>query len=50
LSAVVLSVDGMVAIRRSGSAGVDAAAQLGRALAAQMLGEGAGSLLGEPVS
>jgi len=50
LSAVVLSVDGMVAIRRSGSAGVDAAAQLGRALAAQMLDEGAGSLLGEPVS
>ncbi len=49
LRAVVLSADGAVAIRRSGSGAPGEAAAVGRTLAAVMLDEGAGALLGERV-
>jgi len=49
LRGVVLSADGAVAIRRSGTGAPGEAAELGRALAAEMLAEGAAELLGERV-
>ena len=49
LRGVVLSGDGAVAIRRSGTGAPGDAAGVGRALAAEMLAEGAADLLGERV-
>jgi hydroxymethylbilane synthase len=49
LRAVVLSADGAVAIRRSGTGSPTDPARVGSALAAVMLGEGAAALLGERV-
>jgi hydroxymethylbilane synthase len=49
LRAVVLSADGAVAIRRSGSGSPEDATGVGTALAAVMLDEGAAALLGERV-
>lgn len=49
LRAVVLSPDGTLAIRRSGTGAPGQAAGVGRALAAEMLAEGAADLLGERV-
>lgn len=49
LRGVVLSADGAVAIRRSGTGAPGDAAGVGRALAAEMLAEGAADLLGERV-
>ncbi|HET7357472.1 MAG TPA: hydroxymethylbilane synthase [Nocardioidaceae bacterium] len=49
LRGVVLSGDGAVAIRRSGTGAPGDAVGVGRALAAEMLAEGAADLLGERV-
>lgn len=45
IRAVVLSLDGALSIRRSGTGPLDDAAGLGRKLAAEMLGEGAAELI-----
>jgi len=50
LRAVALSPDGVLSVRRSASGRLDDAAALGRALAAEMLRDGAASLLGEPAA
>ena len=48
--AVALSYDGVVAVRRSATGSPGDAAEVGRGLAAQMLDEGADSLISEQVS
>ncbi len=50
LRAVALSADGAVAVRRSATGAPRAAEELGRALAAEMLEEGAASLIEEQAS
>jgi hydroxymethylbilane synthase len=45
LRAVVVSLDGAVSIRKSATGPLDAAEQLGRALAAEMLDDGAGAVV-----
>ncbi len=47
--AVALSLDGALTVRRSSSGPPDRAAEVGRALAAEMVEDGATELLGEPV-
>jgi hydroxymethylbilane synthase len=47
--AVALSLDGALTVRRSSSGPPDQAAEVGRALAAEMVEDGATQLLGEPV-
>jgi hydroxymethylbilane synthase len=47
--AVALSPDGALSVRRSASGSPEDPDGLGRAVAAEMLAEGAGSLVGEPV-
>ncbi len=47
LSAVVMAIDGVHSVRKSIAGPAEAAARLGRDLAAQMIAEGAGTLIGE---
>jgi len=47
--AVALSLDGALTVRRSSSGSPEKAAEVGRALAAEMVEDGATELLGEPV-
>ncbi len=49
IRAVALSLDGMLSVRRSASGPLDSADKVGAALAAEMIEDGASTLLGEPV-
>lgn len=49
IRAVALSPDGMLSVRRSASGPLDSADKVGAALAAEMIEDGASTLLGEPV-